>query len=141
MKRKQWMALSLVLVSAMAAGIATHGYSIQPRPKGADGTEVRHLVSCGSEVSPGTPWRVERLSRQGDDLIVRAAVVASCGPLTASQPLSRIQDALVSLTWEWHVPSDAWVAACTCQYRLEFRVPGAAGVQDPTVELKIREGS
>lgn len=106
---------------------------------GADGTEVRHLASCATEVPPGTPWRVEPLSRQGDDLIVRAAVVASCGPLTASKPQSQIQDARVSLTWEWHAPSDAWIAACTCQYTLEFRIPGAAGIQHPAVELKIRE--
>ena len=141
MRRKPRTVLCLVLVSAMVAGFGAHWYVTQPVPLGVDGTEVRHLASCGAEVSPGTPWRVEDTSPRGGDLIVRAAVVASCGPLTASKPASKVQGEGIFLTWEWHVPSGAAVAACTCRYRLEFRVPGAAGLQSPAVELDVRDSA
>jgi hypothetical protein len=90
---------------------------------GEGGVSVRVVAECSNDEF-GQEYKVEKIARDGEILVVLVAATDACGLLRPVQPRADVAGNTVTLGWAWQHPKGVPMAACLCTRHLEFRVPG-----------------
>jgi hypothetical protein len=120
-----------------SAPAAKSGPAVTTKPsppvKGIRNVTVKELAGCSKELRSEDRARVQNVSREGEDLVVKVLANETCAPVRAERPSAEIAGNIVTLNWSWTREAGAAPKAdCTCTRQLEFRLPGA-----PAGDLKV----